>query len=414
MSFAKLGLSAELLAEIHRQGYSKPTPIQYQVIPAILKGQDILATAETGTGKTASFCLPIIQLLSATTINHPRLIRGLILVPTRELALQIQNDLQPYILSIGINSAVIIGGMNIHAQLKKLHRGIDIIIATPGRLLELISTAMIELSALKYVVIDEADRLLDLGFTPSVNQIIQQLPNQRQTLLFSATFPKSIQLLAEKILQNPLIIRLNENHKIATQIEQLVYPIKAEYKHELLAYWIQHYRWSQVLVFVRTKQIAERLMKQLIAQGIRSATLHSDKNQTERVTVLNWFIAGRITALIATDIAARGLDIEQLAQVVNYDLPIIAEDYIHRIGRTGRAGYSGLAWSLVCPEQIEQLIAIEKLLKQQIPRIVNTGYESVSLTPQIKNKTVSKPNSKRLEEYNNRHHFSAKRGAKSR
>lgn len=380
MSFSQLGLSDELLKAIADQGYETPTPIQRQAIPEVLDGRDVLAGAQTGTGKTASFTLPLLQLLTdRPTTQKPRPVRVLILVPTRELAAQVYESVQLYGKHLPLVAEVIFGGVSIVPQIKRLHRGADIVVATPGRLLDLANQRHINLSRVEYFVLDEADRMLDMGFIVDIRKIIAMLPKKRQNLMFSATFADEIKTLAEQILHNPAQIEVAQRNTTADNISQLIYPLKQEYKRECLSYLIGSNNWKQVLVFVRTKHGADRLCKQLMLDGIRCAALHGNKSQTARTTALENFKSGKISCLVATDIAARGLDIEQLPHVINFDLPAVPEDYVHRIGRTGRAGCDGAAISLVCPDEAKLLFAIEKLLKRQIPRVADTGYETVEL-----------------------------------
>ncbi len=380
MSFSQLGLSDELLKAIADQGYETPTPIQRQAIPEVLDGRDVLAGAQTGTGKTASFTLPLLQLLTdRPTTQKPRPVRVLILVSTRELAAQVYESVQLYGKHLPLVAEVVFGGVSIVPQIKRLHRGADIVVATPGRLLDLANQRQINLSRVEYFVLDEADRMLDMGFIADIRKIIAMLPKKRQNLLFSATFADEIKTLAEQILHNPAQIEVAQRNTTADNISQLIYPLKQEYKRECLSYLIGSNNWKQVLVFVRTKHGADRLCKQLMLDGIRCAALHGNKSQTARTTALESFKSGKISCLVATDIAARGLDIEQLPHVINFDLPAVPEDYVHRIGRTGRAGCDGAAISLVCPDEAKLLFAIEKLLKRQIPRVADTGYETVDL-----------------------------------
>ena len=393
MSFNQLNLSAPLQQAISDQGYSNPTPIQKQVIPLILQGKDVLAGAQTGTGKTASFALPLLELLCSQTLpekTHP--IRALILTPTRELAAQVQQSFNRYGKHVPLFSEVIFGGVNINSQIKRLQQRVDILVATPGRLLDLMYQNKIDLSEVQFFVLDEADRMLDMGFIKDIKKIIGVLPKQRQNLLFSATYSKDIKLLASEILIKPIEISVAKENIAAENISQAIYGIKREYKRELISWLIGDGNWQQVLIFVRTKRGADRLSKQLMKDGIRCSALHGDKSQGARTRALENFKNGKIIALIATDVAARGLDINQLPHVINFDLPTVAEDYIHRIGRTGRAGTDGVAISLVCSEEAHLLVAIEELLKKKIHRIVDTGYESISLD--INQKLKSKKNSK--------------------
>ena len=381
MTFEEVGLIDKLLQSVNEQGYKKPTPIQQKAIPQILEGRDILAGAQTGTGKTASFSLPLLQRLSASDDTHQkhRRVRALILVPTRELAAQVYESVMTYGKYLTLHVEAVVGGASIGVQTRNLRRGCDIVVATPGRLIDHIRQRNVNLSNVEILVLDEADRMLDMGFMPDVRQIMLLLPKQRQNLLFSATLPPAIKSLAATVLKNPLEVEVAKQNATADHISECVYGINREYKRELLSYLIGSNNWQQVLVFVRTKHGADRLEKQLIEDGIRTMALHGDKTQGARNKALEYFKSGKVTVLVATDIAARGLDIDELPHVVNFDLPQIPEDYIHRIGRTGRAGSSGEALSLVCPEEAWFLAEIEKLLKRQIPRVADTGYEPVSL-----------------------------------
>ncbi|NOS90116.1 MAG: DEAD/DEAH box helicase [Methylococcaceae bacterium] len=381
MTFAQLGLTEALLNAVAEQGYANPTPVQEQAIPLILAGRDLLAGAQTGTGKTASFTLPLLQRLAANYDPHqkPCLVRALILAPTRELAAQVYDSVVAYGKFLPLHVEAVVGGASIGMQTRQLKRGCDIVVATPGRLIDHIQQRNIRLSNVEILVLDEADRMLDMGFMPDVKQIMALLPKQRQCLLFSATVPNAIKTLAASVLNNPAEVAVAKANATADNISELVYGIPREYKRELLSYLVGSNNWRQVLVFVRTKHGADRLEKQLIEDGIRTAALHGDKTQGARNKALEYFKEGKVQVLVATDVAARGLDIDDLPHVVNFDLPQVPEDYIHRIGRTGRAGSSGAAISLVCPEEAWQLVEIEKLLKRQIPRIADTGYEPVSL-----------------------------------
>jgi ATP-dependent RNA helicase RhlE len=381
MSFDSIGLTDPLLKAVADQGYRSPTPIQLKAIPIILEGKDILAGAQTGTGKTASFSLPLLQLL-ATGFDpkvRPRKIRSLILVPTRELAAQVFESISTYGKYLPLAAQVIVGGASINVQTRLLRQGCDIVVATPGRFIDHLFQKNISLSDIEILVLDEADRMLDMGFLPDIRRIMGYLPKKRQTLLFSATMPGDIKALADSILHNPIQVEVAKQNATVDSISELVYGIAKESKRELLSYLIGSNNWQQVLVFVRTKHGAERLEKQLIKDGIRAASLHGDKTQAARTKALDLFKSGKVTALVATDIAARGLDIEELPHVINFDLPQVAEDYIHRVGRTGRAGLKGAAISLVCTEDAYLLETIEKFLKRQIPRVNDTGYEPVSL-----------------------------------
>ncbi|MEQ1635639.1 MAG: DEAD/DEAH box helicase [Methylococcales bacterium] len=396
MSFTQFGLSAEILQAVAEQGYKTPTPIQQQAIPVVMSGRDILAGAQTGTGKTASFTLPLLQLLTESpSAKRPRPIQCLILVPTRELALQVYESIRTYGKHLPLFAEAIYGGVSITNQIRNLRRGCDIVVATPGRLLDHVQQKTIDLSQVKILVLDEADRMLDMGFIQDIRKIIALVPKKRQTLLFSATFSAEIKTLAGQLLNNPALVEVARSNATVEAITQSLYPIKREYKRELLSYLIGNGNWQQVLIFVRTKHGADRLAKQLALDGIRTAALHGDKSQGARVKALEMFKNGKVTALVATDIAARGLDIDQLPHVVNYDLPAVAEDYVHRIGRTGRAGATGEAISLVSSDEAKLLQAIEKLLKMPIPRVADTGYEAESLSvgdmPKKAPASVNKP-----------------------
>jgi len=381
MSFEQLGLTEELLKAVTEQGYITPTPVQLKAIPLILEGRDILAGAQTGTGKTASFTLPLLQRLAENSDPHqkPRRVRALILAPTREWAAQVYESVITYGKYLTLHVEAVVGGASIGVQTRNLRRGCDIVVATPGRLIDHVQQRNINLSNVEILVLDEADRMLDMGFMPDVRQIMSLLPKKRQSLLFSATVPNAIKSLAASVLNNPVEVEVAKQNATADNISERVYGIGREYKRELLSYLIGSNNWKQVLVFVRTKHGADRLEKQLIEDGIRTVALHGDKTQGARNKALEYFKTGKVAVLVATDIAARGLDIDELPHVVNFDLPQVPEDYIHRIGRTGRAGSSGVALSLVCPEEAWMLVEIEKLLKRQIPRVADTGYEPVSL-----------------------------------
>ncbi|CAA9892018.1 RNA helicase [Candidatus Methylobacter favarea] len=381
MSFDQLGLTEELLKAVTEQGYITPTPVQQKAIPLILEGRDVLAGAQTGTGKTAGFTLPLLQRLAANRDAHqkPRKIRALILTPTRELAAQVYESVKTYGKHLPLSAQAIVGGASINVQIRSLRKGCDIVVATPGRLIDHVLQKNLELSTVEILVLDEADRMLDMGFMPDIQKIIALIPKKRQSLLFSATFSNAIKTLARQLLHNPAEVEAAKQNATADNVTEKVYGIHREYKRELLSYLIGSGNWRQVLVFVRTKHGADRLGAQLIEDGIRTGVLHGDKTQGARNKALEYFKTGKVAVLVATDIAARGLDIDDLPHVVNFDLPYVAEDYIHRIGRTGRAGLNGEALSLVCPEEAYLLAAIEKLLKRSIPRVADTGYEQVSL-----------------------------------
>jgi len=376
MLFSELGLSAELLRATTKQGYQEATPIQQQAIPLILEGHDLLAGAQTGTGKTAGFTLPLLQRLQMSgQQGNKRRIRALILVPTRELAAQVAESVEDYGRYLPFKSAVIFGGVSINPQLQKLGRGVDIVIATPGRLLDHMQRGTIRLDAVETLVLDEADRMLDMGFIRDIRKVLKAIPSQRQNLLFSATFSNEIKQLASELLNSPMEIQIARQNTTAEQISQVVYPVDRQRKRELLSQLIGSGNWRQVLVFTRTKHLANRLAQQLERDGLKTAAIHGNKSQGARTRALADFKRGEIQVLVATDIAARGLDIEQLPHVVNFELPNVPEDYIHRIGRTGRAGMEGEAISLVCIDEKKLLSDIERLLKHDIEKVILPGYE---------------------------------------
>jgi ATP-dependent RNA helicase RhlE len=375
MSFDTLGLSAELLRAVANQGYSKPTPVQRQAIPVILEGKDILAGAQTGTGKTAGFALPLLQRLSERPRVKEKTVRALILTPTRELAAQVEQSVVDYGKHLPLKSTVIFGGVNINPQIAKLRRGVDIVVATPGRLLDHVQQRTLDLSGVEILVLDEADRMLDMGFIKDIRKIIARLPQRRQNLLFFATFSNEINTLAEELLNSPVLIEVGRRNTAAEGVEQLVHPVDRKRKRELLSHLISSKNWQQVLVFTRTKHGANKLSKQLEQDGISSTAIHGNKSQGARTRSLEDFKQGEVRVLVATDLAARGLNIEQLPHVVNFELPSVSEDYVHRIGRTGRAQYEGTAISLVCIDERDQLKHIERLLKRSIPEEIVAGYE---------------------------------------
>ena len=377
MSFDSLGLNPDILRAVAEQGYREPTPIQQQAIPAVLEGRDLMASAQTGTGKTAGFTLPLLQHL----ITHQphgksrRPVRALILTPTRELAAQIGENVRDYSKYLNIRSLVVFGGVSINPQMMKLRGGVDVLVATPGRLLDLEHQNAVKLDQIEILVLDEADRMLDMGFIHDIRRVLAKLPAKRQNLLFSATFSDDIKALAEKLLHNPLEIEVARRNTASEQVTQHVHFVDKKRKRELLSQMIGQGNWQQVLVFTRTKHGANHLAEQLNKDGIRSAAIHGNKSQGARTRALADFKSGDIRVLVATDIAARGLDIEELPHVVNDELPNVPEDYVHRIGRTGRAAATGEALSLVCVDEHKLLRDIEKLLKKEIPRIAIPGYE---------------------------------------
>jgi ATP-dependent RNA helicase RhlE len=382
MSFETLGLSAELLRAVREQGYNEPTPIQKQAIPVILEGRDIMAGAQTGTGKTAGFTLPLLQRLSEQPASgNKRAVRALVITPTRELAAQVAASIETYGRHLPFRSAVVFGGVKINPQIEKLRRGVDILIATPGRLLDHQQRGTVDLSQVEILVLDEADRMLDMGFIHDIRRILKALPEResRQSLLFSATFSRDIRRLADQLLNRPQLVEVARRNATVDLIEQLVHPVDKRRKRELLSHLIGAGYWKQVLVFTRTKHGANRLCRQLEQDGLSATAIHGNKSQGARTRALADFKQGSVRVLVATDIAARGLDIDQLPHVVNYELPNVPEDYIHRIGRTGRAGNEGTAVSLVSPDEQALLRDIERLLKREIPRQVPEGYESTEV-----------------------------------
>jgi ATP-dependent RNA helicase RhlE len=383
MSFESLGLSEDLLRAVREQGYSEPTPIQRQAIPTILTGADVLAGAQTGTGKTAGFTLPLLQRLMCEPAAQgrpsgraPRPVRALVLAPTRELAAQVQESVETYGRHLPLTSAVIFGGVKMNPQIAQLRRGVDILVATPGRLLDHAGQGTLDLSRIEILVLDEADRMLDMGFIHDIRRVLALLPDaqQRQNLLFSATFSDEIKALANRLLNQPQLIEVARRNTAAETVRQVVHPVDRHRKRELLSHLVGANDWRQVLVFTRTKHGANRLAEQLDKDGLTAAAIHGNKSQGARTRALAGFKSGTVRVLVATDIAARGLDIDQLPHVVNYELPNVPEDYVHRIGRTGRAGNAGEAVSLVCVDEHKLLRDIERLLKRPVPKVVLDGY----------------------------------------
>jgi ATP-dependent RNA helicase RhlE len=374
MPFENLGLQAELLRAIGTQGYTRPTPIQAKAIPLILQGHDVLAGAQTGTGKTAAFTLPLLHRLNqhAKQGPHPR---ALLLTPTRELASQVAASVTTYGKHLPLRSTVVFGGAGINPQKDSLRRGVDILVATPGRLLDLIGQGSLKLSHVEILVLDEADRMLDMGFIHDIRKILRLLPEKRQNLLFSATYSSEIKKLADALLHKPVLIEVARRNTAAETVSQSVHMVEHGDKQRLLAHLIHSRDWHQVLVFTRTKHGANRLSEQLSRDGITSAAIHGNKSQTARTRALQEFKSKKLRVLVATDIAARGLDIERLPHVINYELPQVPEDYVHRIGRTGRAGSNGAALSLVATEEHKLFEDIQKLLKQRIPITTVEGFE---------------------------------------
>ena len=375
MSFKNLGLSDELLNTIQKEGYSETTPVQERAIPLILKGMDILAGAQTGTGKTAAFALPILNRLQQSK-SKKKIIRALVLTPTRELAAQVNNSFRTYGAALPLKTIEIFGGVSMRPQQSKLKKGVDIVVATPGRLLDHLSQNTIDLSGIEVFVLDEADRMLDMGFKREIQKVMKQLPERRQNLLFSATFPKEIQKLASRLLNSPKKIQVASENSTAENVKQTVYPVDQSRKRELLIHSIKENNWFQVLVFIKTKRAADKLTRQLNKKGILSDTIHGNKTQAARSKALENFKKGKAQVLVATDVAARGIDIDLLPVVINFNLPMVAEDYIHRIGRTARAGKKGEAISLVCADEFNLLSDIERLLKFRIPREDIEGFET--------------------------------------
>ncbi|MDI5933373.1 DEAD/DEAH box helicase [Halomonas kalidii] len=375
MTFSELGLRAELLRAVEEQGYTIPTPIQRQAIPAVLAGGDLLASAQTGTGKTAGFTLPLLQRLAGGSRPGARQIRALVLTPTRELAAQVGESVADYGRHLKLRSHVIFGGVGQQPQVDAIRPGLDVLVATPGRLLDLHQQRHVDLSKVETLVLDEADRMLDMGFIHDIRKVLRVLPEKRQNLLFSATFSDEIQQLAGKLLDNPALIEVARRNTTAETVDQAIYRVDREKKRELLAHLITEHRWHQVLVFTRTKHGANRLAEQLSKQDIPAMAIHGNKSQSARTKALAAFKTGDLQVLVATDIAARGLDISELPHVVNFELPNVAEDYVHRIGRTGRAGSDGQAVSLVCVDEHGLLRGIERLIKRDLEKRIEPGFE---------------------------------------
>ena len=387
MSFLNLGLCPQILRAVEEEGYTTPTPIQAKAIPVILSKKDVLAAAQTGTGKTAGFTLPLLELLNKNYSKDKKsVVKALILTPTRELATQVGQSVEVYGKYLPFKSAVIFGGVGINPQKAILKKGVDIITATPGRLLDLVSQDCLDLSKVEFLVLDEADRMLDMGFIHDIKKILSILPKQRQNLLFSATFSPEIKKLADGLLKTPVLIEVSKANSTSHKVEQTVHHVDKERKKELLIHLLNKNSWRQVLVFTRTKHGANKLSEALIKDKITSAAIHGNKSQGARTKALDDFKAGTVRVLVATDIAARGIDIDQLPHVINFELPNVPEDYVHRIGRTGRAGNSGDAISLVCIDEHDYLLAIEKLIKQKINKIAIEGFK---VNPNIKAEPIS-------------------------
>lgn len=382
MMFSELGLCAPILKAVTEQGYQSPSPIQAQAIPAVLKGQDLMAAAQTGTGKTAGFTLPMLERLSQGEPSTGRQIRALVLTPTRELAAQVGDSVASYSKYLPLRSTVVFGGVSINPQMQRLQRGIDILVATPGRLLDLHQNNAVNFSQLEILVLDEADRMLDMGFIHDIKCILNLLPGQRQNLLFSATFSQGVRKLAHGLVNDPVEISVSPRNSTAKTVQQHICPVDKKRKAALFSALLAEHQWHQVLVFTRTKRGANQLCRHLEADGVRALAIHGNKSQAARTKALNSFKSGRAQVLVATDIAARGLDIDQLPQVVNFDLPDVAEDYVHRIGRTGRAGAQGQALSLVSADEFDQLSAIEKLIGRLLEREEIPGFEPSHRLPE--------------------------------
>ena len=389
-AFNELGLNAKLIQNIAAKGYDTPSPIQAKAIPLVLSGRDLMAAAQTGTGKTAAFTLPALHMLKDGPRPGPKDVSCLILTPTRELAAQIADNIRTYGAGIKLHSQMVCGGVNIRPQIRHLARGTDMLVATPGRLLDLLGQGAVRLDHVKMWVLDEADRMLDMGFIPAMRRIHAELPKKRQTLMFSATFSREIEALAGEFLHQPQKIQVTPANTTVSRIDQTVYPVDKARKTELLKHLVASERWGQVLVFSRTKYGADKISRNLSKAGISSDSIHGDKKQGARTRSLKQFKDGRLQVLVATDIAARGIDIQQLPRVVNFDLPHVAEDYVHRIGRTGRAGETGIALSLVSADEVSQLQKIEKLIKKSIPREEIEGFEPEHRLPTKPVKTSGK------------------------
>ncbi|MDB5963185.1 MAG: box helicase [Massilia sp.] len=393
MSFAALGLIDPLLRTLEERGYSTPTPVQAQAIPAVLAARDVFAAAQTGTGKTAAFALPILQMLTLSGQVSPNCVRALVLVPTRELAEQVHESFKTYGAKLPLRTAVAYGGVSINPQMMKLRKGVDVLVATPGRLLDLQRQNAVKFDQVGTLVLDEADRMLDLGFSRELDAVFAALPSRRRTLLFSATFSEAIRTMAARLLADPVRIEVSAPNTTVKAISQWLVPVDKKRKPELFMHLLKKHRWGQVLVFVKTRKGVDQLVDTLESHGIAADSIHGDKPQPARLRALERFKAGEARILVATDVAARGLDIDDLPLVVNFDLPIVAEDYVHRTGRTGRAGASGEAVSLVCADEVVQLAAIEVLTKQTLKRVDEAGFEPDHRVPvtDTRGEIVKKP-----------------------
>jgi len=414
MSFTSLGLSTEIITALSEKGYEKPSPIQEQAIPAVLSGKDVMAAAQTGTGKTAGFTLPILEILSKGDKVKANQARSLILTPTRELAAQIAENVETYSKYLSLNSTVVFGGVKINPQMARLRQGVDVLIATPGRLLDLYNQKAIRFDQLEVLVLDEADRMLDMGFLRDIKKIISMLPRNRQNLLFSATFSDDIRDLARGLVNNPVEISVTPKNSAAESVEQLIYPVDKKKKADLLIKLIKDNNWKQVLVFMKTKHGANKLTKLLESADIRAAAIHGNKSQGARTKALANFKAGTVNVLVATDIAARGIDIDQLPQVVNFELPNVPEDYVHRIGRTGRAGASGGAVSLVCADEIDLLNDIQHVMQKFIPREIYDGFAPFNELPESRKLRALKPKSAKKPKTSFEHKDGQRSGSNAR
>ncbi len=389
--FSELGLAESILKAVADQGYTTPSPVQAQAIPAVLAGRDVMAAAQTGTGKTAGFTLPMLQKLQQGERAGANRCRALVLTPTRELAAQVAENVADYSKYLNIRSAVVFGGVSINPQMIALRRGVDVLVACPGRLLDLYQQKAIRFDEVEFLVLDEADRMLDMGFIHDIKKILALLPKNRQTLMFSATFSSEIRTLAKGLVNDPVEIDVSPRNSTAHTVEQWLIPVDKKRKPEVLSHLLKQHGWKQVLVFTRTKHGANRLTTHLQDRGITAAAIHGNKSQGARTRALAEFKSGDIAVLVATDIAARGLDIEQLPHVINFELPNVAADYVHRIGRTGRAGASGEAIALVCAEELEDLEGIEGLIGKSIERRVQEGFEPNTPLPVSRPKSPRKP-----------------------
>jgi ATP-dependent RNA helicase RhlE len=394
MGFSKLGLSEAILKAVAEKSYTEPSPIQAQAIPIVLQGKDLMAAAQTGTGKTAGFTLPLLEILSKNPSAKSNQVRALVLTPTRELAAQVQASVEDYGKYLPLKSCVVFGGVKINPQMQKLRGGVDILVATPGRLLDLFSQNAVKFEQLEVLIFDEADRMLDMGFINDIKRILKILPAKRQTLMFSATFSDDIRRLAKTLVNNPIEVSVTPRNTTVKSVKQWIHPVDKIKKQALLTRLIKEHGWYQVLVFSRTKHGANRIVTQLEKRKISAVAIHGNKSQAARTRALESFKSGKVAVLVATDIAARGIDIEQLSHVVNFDLPHVPEDYVHRIGRTGRAGESGEAISLVSADEAKQLFDIERLIQNKLERILVDDFEPTHDVPQSAKKLAAPKNKK--------------------